>query len=244
MYTTAPFMRWNRLRIGESKITFTKCAIAFTAIAALLSACGAATARPTKAAHSSAATGPERALVGVHIYDKASVVLKKFGNGFKVITGGEDTTTSSTTEGVPSRYQSLIPSTQTGGTAGIPGAPGANADFAPAGAQQGGQQTTQTAPDQVVYRYTLKNDVRVDFTFSSDGRVVQITAAGAKGAEVKTNKSVTLGTPYTTVLDKYGFPEHQQNENGFLTARYTDKSHVAFQFYQNKVVSITVTAAD
>ncbi len=83
----------------------------------------------------------------------------------------------------------------------------------------------------------------LEFTFSSDGRVVQIRATGYQGP-VKTTRGVGLGAKYGTVVGKYGFPEAQEQDGGVLTARYTERSHAAFQFYNQRVVAIIVAAVE
>ncbi len=83
----------------------------------------------------------------------------------------------------------------------------------------------------------------LEFTFSSDGRVVQIRATGYQGP-ARTAKGVGLGAKYGAVVGKYGYPETQEQTGGVLTARYTESSHCAFQFYNQRVVAVIVAAVE
>ncbi|MDR3707019.1 MAG: hypothetical protein P4L33_01865 [Capsulimonadaceae bacterium] len=192
-------------------------------------------------AGTTSAQHPEQSLLGVKIFERATQVLKKFGNPTKVETG--------TTSPAPAVGVAPIAPIATGALPPLPtpGGPGGTApEFGGAPAAQPAQANGASAvpPSQVIYEYAGKNNITIDFTISSDGRVIQISVSGVKDSGVVTSRGVTLGTPYTAVLAKYGYPEIQDTANAILTARYTEKSHVAFQFYNNKVVSITVAAVE
>lgn len=179
---------------------------------------------------------PETSLMGVKIYERATVVSKKFGNPTRIQTG---TVTPATTTGAPS-----IAAITTGALPPLP-TPGAPpAELGGAAPQATPSAAAPAEASQVVWEYAGKNNTTVDFTLSGDGRVIQIYVSGLKANNVVTSRGVTLGTPYTAVLAKYGYPESQDSAGPILTMRYTEKSHVAFQLYNNKVVSITVAAVE
>jgi hypothetical protein len=209
---------------------------AFTALA-LIALVGAAVVAPTTA--KAAALPPEKALLGVHIFDRATLVLKKFGNPTSITTASGSTDTSAAA-GTPGGASPAPVSSN--GLPPMPSAPefGGGQPGSPAGT------STTAAPDTpstVTYVYVTKS-VTIDFTVSPDGRVIQITVAGERNSNVRTSRGVTLGSPYDAVVAKYGFPETQDTAGGVLTAKYTDRAHVAFQFFNFKVVSITVAAVE
>jgi hypothetical protein len=104
-----------------------------------------------------------------------------------------------------------------------------------------GTAGTSTPTDEVLYVYQRSGGIILEFLLSPDGRVIQIEILGYKAA-TKTSKGVGLGTSYSTVIDKYGYPESQDSTGNALTVKYLDKQHVSFQLHQNKVVGITVAA--
>jgi hypothetical protein len=190
-----------------------------------------------------AVIGPEHSLVGIKIYDKATIVLKKFGQPTKVITSSQG--------GNP--YGGMQPGSAMQGMPGMPesgdsmsegaAAPG---EFSPSGLKNSPYNTDPIpAPNESILRYVKPGGVRIDFTVDKDGRVVQITVAGLK-SNAKTSRGIILGSSYTQVLNKYGYPESQTNKNmgKVLLADYNQKFHVAFQFIGMKVVSITVAAIE
>jgi len=97
--------------------------------------------------------------------------------------------------------------------------------------------------NMVTWIYDLPDGGSLEFTFSSDGRVIQIHATGLKGNE-RTGKGVGLGMKLSEVMNRYGFPERQFISNRILHTSYIDKYHVAFQFYHQKLVGIIVAAVD
>ena len=190
-----------------------------------------------------AAYRPEQSLLGIKIFDRANVVLKKFGNPSRIITGS-----SSSQSGAP-QPQGPQQGPMTNGALPalpMPGAPGAPAPELnggqPANGQTPGASTPQ--PSQVVWEFDLRNSIIVNVTLSNDGRVVQISVSGMRDPTALTSRGVTLGSPYITVLGKYGYPESQDTAGSILTALYSEKAHCAFQFMNNKVVSITVAAVE
>jgi hypothetical protein len=97
--------------------------------------------------------------------------------------------------------------------------------------------------NMVTWIYDLPDGGSLEFTFSSDGRVIQIHATGLKGNE-RTARGVALGMKLSEVMQMYGFPERQFISNRILHTSYIDKFHVAFQFYHQKLVGIIVAAVD
>jgi hypothetical protein len=196
----------------------------------------------------------ERSLAGIKIFSSSKTVLQKFKSPTRVIVG----------------RPSLVPPDATG-TAAAPGAApaaagtgpgqlppmggGVPSEFggAPAPSPATGAPTTGAAdpnalpnganPGEVTWIYTKPNGSDLEFTFSADGRVIQIRATGYTGT-VRTAKGIALGQSYGTVIAKYGFPENQDQQGAILNARYTDKDHVAFQFYNQKLVAIIVAAVE
>ena len=120
-----------------------------------------------------------------------------------------------------------------GGMGGFPGAGGAN-----------GTDPNGSNPGEVTWVYDKPNGNDIEFTMSSDGRVIQVRATGYKNAAIRTSKGVTLGQTYAQVVSKYGYPESQEQMGTVLTARYTDRDHVAFQFFNQRLVAIIVAAVD
>jgi len=138
-----------------------------------------------------------------------------------------------------------------GAGGGFPGAGGrgpfgaSGDDSTGAGTGFGGTQSVGVTmqANMVTWIYDLADGGSLEFTFSSDGRVIQIHATGLKGNE-RTAKGVGLGMKLSEVMNKYGFPERQFISNRILHTSYIDKYHVAFQFYHQKLVGIIVAAVD
>jgi len=139
------------------------------------------------------------------------------------------------------------------GGGGYPGAGGRGGNpFGASGADDGsgggyGGGTTGIGvtmqANMVTWIYDLPDGGSLEFTFSSDGRVIQIHATGLKGNE-RTAKGVGLGMKLSEVMNRYGFPERQFISNRILHTSYIDKYHVSFQFYHQKLVGIIVAAVD
>ncbi len=106
-----------------------------------------------------------------------------------------------------------------------------------------GAAATDPSSGEVTWIYDRPGGSDLEFTFSSDGRVVQIRATGYQGP-VKTAKGIGLGAKYGAVIAKYNYPETQEQDGSVLTARYTERSHAAFQFYNQRVVAIIVAAVE
>jgi hypothetical protein len=98
-------------------------------------------------------------------------------------------------------------------------------------------------PGEVTWIYDRPSGVELQFTLDASGRVIQIRATGAHDG-VKTAKGVALGDSFSTIIKKYGWPESQEQQGGVLTTLYTERSHAAFQFYDNKLVGVIVAAVE
>jgi len=224
----------TRLQGAVTKVVATRRSASLTlAMAVMVSICGIGSTRSNAAPP----VGPERSLVGIRIYSPSLTVLKKYGNPTDIITGADSASSSpngGTTGGQPGMGPMPTPNSRNefggGGTTG-------------GGSTTGGESNPQ-AVNEVTYRYVGKTGNKMDFLLSPDGRVIQITASGFHDINVKTARSITLGSSYLDVISKYGYPESQQNVNGIVTTKYTDRFHIAFQLFQNKVVSITVAAVE
>jgi hypothetical protein len=116
----------------------------------------------------------------------------------------------------------------------MPGAQGPN----------GTNDENESNPGEVTWIYNRADGGDLEFTMSSDGRVIQIRATGYHNSSIRTSKGVTLGQSYAQVIEKYGYPESQEQMGSVLTIRYTDRDHVAFQFYHQKLVAIIVAAVE
>jgi len=113
----------------------------------------------------------------------------------------------------------------------------------------GGAQTPDQAGElayqnkEATYIYDKPNGLTYAFLLSPSGRVIQITVAGYKDA-ARTSRGIALGSTYSAVLSKYGFPEQQAVEGDTVFLSYASRAHVAFQLIHNKVVSIMVAYRD
>lgn len=84
-----------------------------------------------------------------------------------------------------------------------------------------------------------------EFLVNKNGYVVQAKAIGYedKSGLARTSRGIKLGDTYQKVVAVYGWPKEHQNIGTTLFVRYPNH-HVAFQFYDNKVVSIIVAAME
>lgn len=217
----------------------------------------------------SASAAVERTLAGVKVLSSMSLVLKKYGTPTEVRVGGQSTDTNSSATGVggPGGLPGFGgggpggpgmggpmggPNFGGGGPRGPMGGPfGPNAGndeedgAGGVGGYPGGQGSfgVSIQPNMVTWIYDLEDGGSLEFTFSSDGRVIQIHATGLKGNE-RTAKGVGLGMKLSEVMQLYGYPERQFISNRILHMSYIDKYHIAFQFYHQKLVGIIVAAVD
>ena len=181
---------------------------------------------------------PEQSLIGIKIFDRATTVLKKLGNPQRITTGSSAPDSTSSTNNQPTAAPTgVLPPLP------MPGAPGAPAPEL-GGQSANGSASAAAQPSQATWEYMLKNNISVSLTLSSDGRVIQINVGGVRDHEVMTRRGITLGSLYSAVLTKYGYPESQDISGVYLRAFYTEKAHCGFLFIQNKVVGIIVAAVE
>jgi hypothetical protein len=202
------------------------------------------------------ASAAERTLAGIKIFSSSRTVLQKFKSPSRVIVGRPSLLpagAAGTGAAAPGAAPGAAPSTGPGQLpafgGGVPpefgGAPTPPPDAgAPtAGATDPNALPNGANPGEVTWIYDKPNGADLEFTFSADGRVIQIRATGYSGT-VRTSKGVALGQSYGSVIAKYGYPESQDQEGSILNAKYTEKDHVAFQFYNQKLVAIIVAAVE
>jgi len=186
---------------------------------------------------SASATSVERSLVGVKIFSPMSLVLKKFGTPTEVRIGGQSTGNGPG----PGGGGGGMPSGIAGSPGGIP-FPGGGMSF-PGGGGGGNAQSSQKTT--VVWEYDQPDAGYIEFTFSSDGRVIQIHATGLHSSLVKTARGANLGMKLSDVLNLYGFPEEGQSISGkILTLNYTNRDHCQLQFFNGRLVGVIVAAID
>ncbi len=131
---------------------------------------------------------------------------------------------------------------------GMPGLTGMGGTPAGIGLPSVGLRTT---PGGMMYEqettliYERPGGVIYEFLVNKDGYVVQAKAIGYedKSGLARTSRGIKLGDTYQKVVAVYGWPKEHQNMGTTLYVRYPNH-HVAFQFYDNKVVSIIVAAME
>ena len=160
----------------------------FTVLSAVLLALPSAPARAA-----------ERALVGVRIFSPVSLILNRFGDPTFITPG----TTYATVDFTPGQPHLNVPGDTTAGTSAPAPAPTPDAS----GATASGDDFAILYPNASRYYYNFPSKgLTYEFIVSSDGRVIGIKAYGYRG-DVKTNKGISLGSSYTDVIEKYGYPE-------------------------------------
>ncbi len=204
----------------------------------------------------------EHTLAGIRVFASVHDVLARYGNPNRIITDAAQfsaTTTSSSSAGAAGggMQQMGVPglggmrqgAAEFGGAGGQSGVPGMGAPANPYAApgapgQDSTASTTSSTSGEVMYVYNRPGGVTYDFLLSPDGRVIQITVLGYKSANVKTGRGIQLGTLYSVMIGRYGYPEGQSTGNGVLTATYLERQHASFQLRNNHVVGITVAAVE
>jgi hypothetical protein len=110
---------------------------------------------------------------------------------------------------------------------------------------QGTMTTTASTTDgEVTLIYELPNNLTYQFLLSPSGSVKQVTALGYKDDSAKTSKDIRIGSSYTSIIGRYGYPENQSETNGVTIVDYSKRAHVAFELINNSVVGIVVAAID
>lgn len=127
---------------------------------------------------------------------------------------------------------------------GFPGAPGGQSGF-PGGASGFPGSTAAAAPIKppVTLVYNRANGGSLEFTISPDKRVVQIRETGYIGA-YGTARGIKLGTSYSAVVARYGYPENTQIAGSIINIDYRDTLHCGFQFLDQRLVGIIVSSPD
>lgn len=118
---------------------------------------------------------------------------------------------------------------------------------APGGNTQYGNTLSTLARNQeVTWIYDRPGGTSYEFLIGPDGRVIQIKAIGYgnRGPNVRTAKGAGLGTPYVTVVQRYGYPEEHQQVGPILVASYRNRAHASFQFLNNRCIAVTIASTE
>lgn len=83
----------------------------------------------------------------------------------------------------------------------------------------------------------------LEFTVSPDKRVIQIRETGYSGS-YGTARGIRLGTTYSAVVARYGYPENTSIAGPIINIDYKDTLHCGFQFLDQKLVGIIVASPD
>ena len=217
----------------------------------------------------SAASGPERSLAGIHIFDPGSEVTAKFGNPSRILVGGiapgaftpgsatAVTPGGSSAGGYPGSQGSPgqsspgqsagvgllpgFPGVPTGGQGGFPGAGG---EFPGAPGAAGTPTAAVVPPKQpVTLIYDRQNGGSLEFTISPDKRVIQIRETGYSGS-YGTARGIKLGMKYSDVNRLYGYPENTLIQGPIINTDYKDSLHCGFQFLDQRLVGIIIASPD
>ncbi len=138
-----------------------------------------------------------------------------------------------------------------GGPGGFPGSPsggfpGSGGGF-PGGANgfpgSGASATVAPVKPPVTLVYNRANGGSLEFTISPDKRVVQIRETGYQGA-YGTTRGIKLGTSYSAVVARYGYPENTDIAGPIINIDYRSTLHCGFQFLDQRLVGIIVSAPD
>ena len=230
---------------------------------------GAALAALAAAPSPASAAGAERSLAGIAIFAPGSEVTHKFGNPNQILVGGvgpaANTPGGSAGQG-GSSGQSGYPGSQSGqggfpgsgsssggtgqlpGFPGVPsggGFPGSSSSGFPGGASGFPGSAAAAAPVKppVTLVYNRPNGGSLEFTISPDKRVVQIRETGYSGS-YGTGRGIKLGTSYSAVVARYGYPENTEISGSIINIDYKDTLHCGFQFLDQRLVGIIVASPD
>ena len=128
-----------------------------------------------------------------------------------------------------------------GGGGGYPGAGGSGGFGGGGGTDPTGAALPGKQAVTLVYDRALGGTL--EFTISPDKRVVQIRETGYSGA-FGTARAIRLGTTYSQVVARYGYPENTYIAGSIVNIDYKDTLHCGFQFLDQKLVGIIVAAPD
>jgi hypothetical protein len=152
---------------------------------------------------------------------------------------------------------------------GFPGAPGgfggpAGGFGGPASGFGGQNQQQPSQGNAAMWTYRRQGGVTMEFLINEDGLVAQISVSG-RTYPTSTSKGIRLGSGYSQVLTKYGFPDSHRimalGQSGVQQAAmpyssvvksggqvqqvtYSSKHNAAFTLLNNKVVRMTVALAE
>jgi len=204
----------------------------------------------------------ERRLAGVSLGDKASSVLKKYGNPDRIVIG----TAAAPAAGfggapvglgggtmppgepgmgpmpVASPFAGLAPGALPG-LSSVGGMPGTMPMVSPMSPMPGapGSESGAAEPEDVRWTYLLPKGGPTIEVIVSEDVVAQITVSGRKWASARTAKGVTLGDNYKKVLITYGYPDKHEYAGNYLRVGYLQKSNIMFTLRDSKtVVGITI----
>lgn len=137
-----------------------------------------------------------------------------------------------------------------GASGGFPGATGGGFPGAPGGFPGGASGLPGSDPaaaaaikPPVTLVYNRPNGGSLEFTISPDKRVVQIRETGYSGT-YGTARGIKLGTSYSAVVAKYGYPEDTQIAGSIVNIDYKSTLHCGFQFLDQRLVGIIVASPD
>ena len=127
-----------------------------------------------------------------------------------------------------------------GGFGGFGGSPGAAGSSVGA---FGATSSTVARQQEVTWIYDRPNGVSYEFLIGANGTVSQIRATGYKGGNIRTARGIVLGSSYSQVVSRYGFPEEHQQVGQILVASFR-RAHASFQFLNNKVIAVTIATVE
>lgn len=139
--------------------------------------------------------------------------------------------------GAPGGFPGGAPGGFPGAPGGFPGAPGGASGF------PGSTATAAPVKPPVTLIYNRANGGSLEFTISPDKRVVQIRETGYNGA-YGTSRGIKLGTSYSAVLARYGYPENTEISGSIINIDYRNTLHCGFQFLDQRLVGIIVASPD
>ena len=139
--------------------------------------------------------------------------------------------------GAPGGFSGGAPGGFPGAPGGFPGAPGGASGF------PGSTATAAPVKPPVTLIYNRANGGSLEFTISPDKRVVQIRETGYNGA-YGTARGIKLGTSYSAVVGRYGYPENTEISGSIINIDYRNTLHCGFQFLDQRLVGIIVASPD
>lgn len=193
----------------------------------------------TISAHAASVPRFERQLLGIRLMSRGNAVLKKYGSPHRVLVANQAILFY---QAVRLPQRDFLTITVTPGDAAAGGAApgvdpysGAAPGGAPPGIESGGGAQTAGKFVYWIYQYPQKGITNV-FVMDEEGRVVSIGQAGGT-TSARTARGVGIGSPYSTVVRSYGFPERHERlttqgqlQFGLLRISYEESHGVEFIF--------------